>query len=158
MRRREHARIGRRLRDHHPVCLDCLRKVSLVAEGLRYTAHECELIRYATARGEVAARRIRPTNLRERDRHVLDRFAAQSKPRLLFGRKLVVCIDQTAEHVHGLLILGLVCLICLIVVGPTELVERKEVDVARWLRLAHCLLVRLCRRAEPGSARLAALT
>src|SRR5206468_11636807 len=134
-----------------------LREVALLAEGLRHSTHQRELIRSAAPALEIPARCLRATHLRERDRHVLDRLAAEPQSRLLLRRQLVVRVYEAAENVDRLLVVRLVYLIRLVVVRPAELVEREEVDVARRLRRCHRLLVGGRRRRKTDATRFAAL-
>ena len=114
--------------------LNGFREVALVAECLRNPPHQRELVRRSAATLEIPTRGLRAPNLREGHRHVLDCLTAQPQPRLLLGRQLVIRIDQSAEDVDRFLIFRLIRLIRLVIVRPTELVERQEIDVAGCLR------------------------
>ena len=95
----ERRRVVGRLDQQFLIRLHRAPEITLVAKPRRHAPQHLDLVRRVGARREEAVRRVRATDLRERDRHVVEGLIPQPEPRLPVRRQLVVRIDQPPEHV-----------------------------------------------------------
>ena len=131
-------------------------EVALIAKTRGHAAQHLNLVRGVAAGSEEMVGRFRATDLGERHGHIVQRLVAQAESRLAIGRQLVVGIDQPAEYFDRFAVAVLVLLRALVVVRPSKLVERQEVDVADRRRGGSGLLVGSARFAEQRLALVAA--